>query len=127
MFSGLSLPSPVCLYLDSMLPAVTSSSPDFTRIPANSKSRFSLETYHCQKEQQQFCSELLSITGLSRDLLAKIPEHEPNNGVSYQAPAAQLTSISQSRELLAADLYQGTVCDADIFTVEDKDPSVLWK
>ena len=101
---------------------------DLIRLPANSKSRVTLEEEHTASEQHQHCNSFLSSIGVNRDLVdhprtfCKAVLDDP-----YVPPVAQKPHINQEPEDLAADLYQCATCKDCIYTVEDKGPSVLWR
>ena len=47
--------------------------------------------------------------------------------VDYVTPPETQHCIRQPPELLAADLYRCTGAKGETYTIEDKDPSVLWR
>ena len=101
---------------------------DLVRCPANSKSRFDLEEYDAAAQQRQHCNLFLHSAGVNRDLVE--PPDKLRSATStdpYRPPAQQAPAIAQQPEDLAADLYKCSTCVGDTFTVEDKDPSVLWR
>ena len=106
----------------------TEGSDDLVRIPANSKSKFSLEEQHADNDQHVFCNSFLGSVGINRDLVdqprtfLQAEKEDP-----YLPPKSQEPLIVQNPEDLASDLYQCTTCSSDIYTVEDKGPSVLWR
>jgi hypothetical protein len=109
-------------------PATYPAIDDLTRLPANSKSRFSLEEEHAHTKQRKHCCSFLTSIGLNYDLIAlprsftlAAPETQ------YVVPREMDPLVTQSPELLAADLFRCTTCKDNIYTVEDKDPSVLWR
>ena len=114
------------LNLDKLLDA-TDDSHDLLRIPANNKFRFNLETHHAHSEHQEFCNSFLFAIGVNRDLVPRIAEHARTCNDDYIPPKNLAHCITQSLEKLAADLFQCTLSSKEIYTVEDKDPSVLWQ
>ena len=123
---GLELPHPRPVLLDELIdpPAAL---PDIIRIPANSKSRFSFESHTAASEQSAYCSSFLSSTGINRDLATRIGNHQPKTIDEYHPPPHQIPSIAQQPASLATDLFRCTAGDDSVYTVEDKDPSVLWQ
>ena len=100
---------------------------DLVRIPANSKSRFSLEEEHAVADQQSFCNCFLRAAGMNHDLAPR-PAFTPSpHAEPYHPPRFLTPFISHDPEDLATDLYRCSPLGDCTFTVEDKDPSVLWQ
>ena len=99
---------------------------DLLRIPANSKSRFSLESEHSEKAQIQECNNLLRSLGINSDLMPRPPLSKDETDENYMLEDDTSHFVSQSPVDLATDLYRCSTEKGKIVTVEDKDPSVLW-
>ena len=99
---------------------------DLVRIPANSKSRFKLESEMSGKEQAKECNNLLRSLGINRDLVPKPVLSKEKDDEDYIMEDEIAHVVSNSPAELAADLYRCTTNRNNIITVEDKDPSVLW-
>ena len=107
--------------------AGTAATDDLIRIPANSKSRFSLEEQHAEPDQRKHCNSFLGSIGINRDLIRHPSPFKPADlEEPYKPPEHQQPFIVQGPEDLAADLYWRTAYSDNIHTVEDKDPGVLW-
>ena len=116
-------PSQGTLSLDSLIDA----GPDLVRLPANAKSSFALEEFQWHAVQQKYRNSFLASIGINRDLSDTISRDPNKPTTNYEPPAEIHHCISQSPELLAADLYRCLDCGQASYTVEDKDPSVLWR
>lgn len=101
---------------------------DLVRILANSKSRFSREEQDADSCHHRYCNSFLRAAGINRDLISR-PERFRGNlpPDPYQPPASQPPFVNHGPESLAADLYHCTIDKDDVYTVEDKDPSILWR
>ena len=113
--------------LDALLPEDQPA--DLVRIPANSKSRTSLEDHSSYKEQHRFCNSFLASVGFNRDLAPRVGQHEWKEMLPYAFPPSQAHVVPHHPEMLGTDVYRCSPCDAasSTFTIEDKDPSVLWR
>ena len=101
---------------------------DLLRIPANGKSMFSLEEVNAKTQQHRFIISFLASTGVNSDLVHKPADFRSAPPiVEYRPPTALNSIITEPPEDLAADLYQCTRSSDHTYTVEDKDPSVLWR
>ena len=101
---------------------------DLVRIPANSKSRFDLEEQYASSTQRSHCYSFLGSIGVNHDLV-HIPESfkEAPPVEPYTLPSSQEPFVNHHPEALAADLYRCTTDPTNVYTVEDKDPSILWQ
>ena len=101
---------------------------DLVRIPANSKSRFNMEEHFSSHLQIKHCNSFLGSVGINRDLTEQISFFKKaDQDQDYHPPAMQAPLIPQNPEELAADLFQCTTSQDCTYTVEDKDPSILWR
>ena len=92
---------------------------DLIRLPASSKSRFSLEEQHAEQEQKKYCNSYLPSIGINRGLIRLPPPIKPTESEEpYNHPVEQQPLVVQNPEDLATDLYQCTMC---------KETSTLWK
>ena len=107
--------------------AQPSSPQDLVRIPANSKSRFDLETQDAGSKQRKYCNSFLFAIGVNKDLITRCNNKKAAATESYRCPTSQQPSIPLPPEDLASDLYSCTTTNNCIYTVEDKDPSILWQ
>ena len=129
---GLSLPGPSPLSLDMLVnsgdccrdPVGTSSqvpplqgpgrpllgwagaSPEMVRIPANSKSRFSLGQFQCHKVHQCVCYSFIASCGINRDLARPISKDAKMVAHDYVTPPETRRCTHQPPEMLAVDLYR---------------------
>lgn len=112
----------------SQTPSAQKSFDDLVRIPANSKSRFSLEEHNAHKQQIGFCYSFLGSIDINHGLVTfpqtftDKPTEEP-----YRRPKYLVPGIPKYPESLAANLFQCSTRWGLVFTVEEKDPSILWK
>ena len=74
-----------------------------------------------------FCNCFLSSVGLNRDLHYPIGPHDEKAYHDYTMPAALSNIVLHDPLRLGADLYRCSVEPDAVFTLEDKDPSVLWR
>ena len=100
---------------------------DLVRILANSKSRVDLEEQYATSTQNSHCYSFLGSIGVNHDLV-NIPESfiEGPPAEPYTLPTSQSPFVNHHPEALAADLYRCTIDPTNVYTVEDKDPSILW-
>ena len=99
---------------------------DLIRIPANSKSRFKLESELSEKEQVRECNNLLRSLGINSDLVPRPVLSKDQEDEDYNMEDEISHIVSQPPVDLATDLFRCTTDKENIVTVEDKDPSVLW-
>jgi len=99
---------------------------DLIRIPANSKSRFRLESELSGKAQIRECNNLLRSLGINRDLDPRPVLSKDQEDEDYNMEDEISHIVSQLPVDLATDLFRCTTDKENIVTVEDKDPSVLW-
>ena len=97
------------------------------RLPANSKTRLNITTEHAHRKQTTNCNSFLHATGINRDLVPKCPLLRAPPEDPYRPPTTLDPLIPLGPELLASDLFQCSTTSNCTYTVEDKDPSVLWE
>lgn len=98
------------------------------RYPANSKSRFDIKEYNSAEQQKQHCHVFLHSVGVNRDLAMQMDPRRSTAAKQAHSPPDLITPIvAQPPEELATDMYACSTSPGCTFTVEDKDPSVLWQ
>lgn len=103
--------------------------PDLIRIPANSKTKVNAMEYDACKIQKEYCNTWLCDIGANRDLMPPLKQFKNTEtpGDILTLPNKLRNHVNHTPDLLLADLvHTGTERGVTI-TVEDKDPSVLWR
>ena len=116
---------PTTISLDTSVPHPNR--PDLIRIPANSKTQMLQEEFDLEKKQTSFCEQWLANIGINRDLTKKhkiIKNAEPP---AYIPSRSLQHHITHDPGLLINDLLRASTVKDATFTVEDKDPSILWQ
>lgn len=100
---------------------------DVLRIPANNKSRFSLEDVYCERQQASYCNLLFRQVGVNRDLVQSIGERWCKPILEPTISVQQECFVCHQPDQLAWDLRKFTPGNRGCCTIEDKDPCLAQR
>ena len=87
-----------------------------------------MEEEHAAEQQRKHINSFLGSVGINFDLVDRPNTFRPAPPVSEYKPPVSLTAvIAEPPEDLAADLFICSTSQEHIYTVEDNDPSILWR
>ena len=101
--------------------------PETIRYLANSKTQMTDVSFKSDVIQDDFCRSWLSDTGLNHNLINVCPKQLETQEAPCIPPNSILTNVTRNPEDLVGDLYKASIDLNRTYTVEDKDPSIVWK